>query len=377
MILPTRVPAPRRPPSPPIAHGGADDAELARLGINPATILDFSVNSHPAGTSPRAREALAAIDPSRYPDRHAGRIRAALARLHDVGPDEVVVGNGSVELIWLLAQVYLGPGDHALTVGPTFGEYGAAVRTQGAEEVQFVAEEEEGFQLRLDDLAARVRAARPRMVFLCNPNNPTGQLLAVREISQLLKAGDELLLVIDEAYIDFAEDAETALALRHDPRVVVLRSLTKNFGLAGLRLGYAVANRSVVQMLERARPPWTVNAAAQAAGLAALGDTDHLDAGRQLDRRARAWLIPALERLGWPCLPTRANYWLVRVGDGAVVRERLLRRGILVRDCASFGLPDYIRIASRPIPDCERLLGAATRPVSSSWLEGRCPEYWS
>ena len=358
-----RPPAPRRLPPPSVAHGGLDYEELAALGLDPDAVLDFSVNSHPLGPSPRARAALASLDLNRYPDRRAGPLRAALAREHAVRPEEVLIGNGSVELIWLLAQAYLGPADRALIVGPTFGEYEAAVRAQGADCAAFAAAEADGFQVRLDELVPRVRAIRPRLLFLCNPNNPTGQLLDPGDIARLLAAGDEMLLVVDEAYIDFAEGAETALVLRADPRVVVLRSLTKNYGLAGLRLGYAVAEPAVTATLDRARPPWTVNAAAQAAGLAALGDAAHVETGRQIARRARALLVPGLERLGWPCLPTRANYWLVRVGDAAAVRRELLQQRILVRDCASFGLPDYVRIASRPPADCERLLEAVARLV--------------
>ncbi len=176
----------------------------------------------------------------------------------------------------------------------------------------------------------------------------------------LLAAGDTLL-VVDEAYFDFADGVSTAVGRWRDPRVVVLRSLTKNFGLAGLRLGYAVAELAAIEALSRARPPWTVNAAAQAAGLAALDDTEHLMAGLRVIRDARALLTSGLDRLGLRCLPTRANYWLVEVDDGAEIRRRLLREGILVRDCASFGLPRYIRLAARPIADCERLLGVVAR----------------
>src|SRR5204862_1412397 len=162
----------------------------------------------------------------------------------------------------------------------------------------------------------------------------------------------------DEAYLDFADGVSSALALRGDPRVVVLRSLTKNFGLAGLRLGYAVAAPEVVEALGRAQPPWTVNAPAQAAGLAALGDDEHLAAGRRIAAEAKAYLVDGLGRLGLTCLPSRTNFWLVEVGNAAGLHRRLLPSGILVRDCASFVLPRHIRLAARPLPECERLLEA-------------------
>ena len=339
-------------------HGGPDHAELARLGLRPDDLLDFSVNTNPLGASPRAVAALGAVDPSRYPDSEATDLRAALAAAHGVRPDEILAGNGSVELIWLLAQVYLDPGDRALVVGPTFGEYVAAVSRQRAEPVVFRASPADGFRPRIDDLVALIRAAGPRLLFLCNPNNPTGQALDSDDLARVLAVCDETLLVVDEAYLDLAEGVASALALRRDPRVVVLRSLTKNFGLAGPRLGYAVAEPGVLRALARAQPPWSVNALAQAAGLAALGDREHLLAGCRLARRAKAFLVEGLERLGLSCLPSRTNFWLVEVGDAAELRRRLLLRGILVRDGASFGLPRHIRLAARPRLECERLLEA-------------------
>jgi histidinol-phosphate aminotransferase len=358
------LPRPRRAGPPPVPHGGPDYVELLRLGIHAESLLDFSVSGNPLGASPRALRALGTVEPSRYPDTRAVRLTAALAALHEVTPDGVLVGNGSVELIWLLAQTYLDPGDTALIIGPTFGEYEAATRGRGAEPVLHVACEEEGFRPRLERVLAAVRAVGPRLTFLCNPNNPTGQTLDLDALSSLLDELGEGLLVVDEAYLDFAEGVPSALDLRRDPRVVVIRSLTKNFGLAGLRLGYAVAEPIVVEALSRTRPPWTVNALAQAAGLAALGDEQHLREGRLLARRAKAYLVDGLGRLGLACVPSRTNFWLVEVADAAELRRQLLMRGLLVRDCTSFGLPRHIRLAARPLPECERLLGAIERLVS-------------
>lgn len=349
-------------------HGGPDYAELAALGLRADDLIDFSVNVHPLGASPRAVRALSAVQPERYPDAEALRLRGALAAVHGVRADEIVVGNGSVELIWLLAQVYLGLGDRALVVGPTFGEYAAAARQKGAEVVEARAGASDRFQLSVEDLARRIREAAPRAVFLCNPNNPTGQALTLDELEELLRASGEALFVVDEAYIDFADGVGSALSLRSHRPLVVLRSLTKAFGLAGLRLGYGVADRDVVDAVGRSRPPWTVNAFAQAAGLAALGDEAHLAEGRRLARRARAHLMDGLGRLGLSCLPTRASFWLVEVGDAAEVRRQLLHRGILVRDCSSFGLPRHIRVAARPIEECDRLLRTLEALVESERL---------
>jgi L-threonine-O-3-phosphate decarboxylase len=363
-------PIPRAPSLARVEHGGPDFAELAALGIRPDGLLDFSVNKNPLGASPRALRALALVDPSAYPDPRCLRLRAGLAAAHDVPPEEVLPGNGSVELIWLLAQVYLAPGDVALVVGPTFGEYEAAARQAGAGVTRADAQEVDAFRPDPARIADTIRRAAPRLVYLCNPNNPTGQALEAGEVRQLLDALGDGLLVVDEAYVELADGVESVAPLRGDDRrLVVLRSLTKSHGLAGLRLGYLLADRAVTESLGSARPPWSVSSFAQAAGVAALGDEEHVERGRQLARRARAWLVDRLERLGLHCVPTRTSYWLVRVGDGRRVREELLRRGILVRDTRSFGLPAYIRVAARPIEECERLLAVLGGLISSVSIE--------
>jgi histidinol-phosphate aminotransferase len=367
---PTLPPEPRLPAVARVEHGGPDFAELAALGIRPDAILDFSVNKNPLGVSPRAVRALDLVEPSSYPDARCLRLRGGLAAAHDVHPDEILVGNGSVELIWLLGQVYLAPGDGVVIVGPTFGEYEAATRRAGATITQIDATEANGFCPDVDQVAETVERISPRLVFLCNPNNPTGQALDVGEVYSLLKGLGRALLIVDEAYIELADGVESVVGLdRRDPRLVVLRSLTKSHGLAGLRLGHMVAAPEIVEAVGQAQPPWSVNAFAQAAGIAALGDEEHVAEGRRLARRARALLVDGLEQLGLSCVPSRAGYWLVKVGDGRRVRDELLRRGILVRDARSFGLPAYVRVAARPIEECERLLAVLSGLISSGTVE--------
>jgi histidinol-phosphate aminotransferase len=360
-----RPPSPRGTWPPPVAHGGPDRSELARLGLDPDCVIDFSVNGNPLGASPRALRALASVDPTPYPEPRAARLREALAGVHGVAPDEVLVGNGSVELIWLLAAIYLGPGDRALVVGPTFGEYEAAVVRQGAAVVSVIASAAEGFELSTERLVEAVRSTRPRVLFFCRPNNPTGRALAPEALARVLDVAGDALVVVDEAYVDLSEGVESLLTTSRsgsgrDSRLVVLRSMTKDFGLAGLRLGYLVAAGEVVEAVARAQPPWSVNALAQAAGQAALEDPAHVVAGRRLARRAMTYLSEGLGRLGLRCLPSSTGFGLVEVGDGAAMRRRLLEHGVLVRDCASFGLPAYIRVGARPLPECDRLLRAMT-----------------
>jgi len=373
------MPRPRRVWPEPVPHGGPDYRELARLGLRAEDLLDFSVNSNPLGASPLALRALREVDPSRYPDSRSLLLRDALAARLGVTPDEVIVGSGSVELIWLLAQVYLAAGDRVFVVGPTFGEYAAAAESVGAQVVTYRSDADDDFQPRLDQLIEVLRTCRPRprLLFICNPNNPTGQVQREDEISALAKTCVEGLVVVDEAYVDFLDTPrdgepdvtsmldEAARGPRAEQRIVVLRSLTKSYGLAGLRLGYAVAAPEVVTALGRAQLPWSVNSLAQAAGLAALEDQEHLEAGRRAAAESKVYLLRELRRLGFSSVASRTSFSLVKVGDGAGLRRSLLERGILVRDCASFGVPEYVRIAARPMAECEQLISALSAIVSN------------
>ena len=349
----------------PVVHGGLDHAELERLGLRPEEVVDFSVSTNPCGPSPAALAAARGADLGRYPDRQALALRRALAA--DLGVDgaQLLVGNGSAELIWLVALAFLRRGDRALVLEPTFGEYRAAAALLGAEVVEWRAEAGGDFRIDAAAVAERLERTRPRVAFVCNPNNPTGAWLSRAELECLLEALPTGLLVVDEAYLDLAGRDSPALELLPSGRLLLIRSMTKDFGLPGLRLGYVVGVPDAIRALAAAQPPWSVNAAAQAAGLAALADQAHVEAGRRLAAEARAYLVPRLEALGYRCLPTVSNFWLVEVGDAAALRRRLLERGILVRDCTSFGLAGYIRLAARPMRECERLI-AALQPNANS-----------
>ena len=342
----------------PCPHGSIGQAELAALGLRPEDVIDFSVSSNPLGPSPRVREALLAAEVARYPDDEAAALRAALAESVGLRSDHLLVGNGSAELIWLLALAYLRPGDRALVLGPTFGEYARACRVVGVEPTTFDARPEASFRPDLEAVCDFLARERPRLAFVCNPNNPTGVYLSREEAEALLAAGPETLFVIDEAYRAFVEEPWPSADLAERGNVVLLRSLTKDYALAGLRLGYVAARPEVVDALRTVRPPWSVNTLAQAAGLAALADEAHLAASRAEVFAAKRYLVEALSELGFRVHAGMANYLLVEVGDARAFRAALLRRGCCVRDCASFGLPDYVRVGVRTREECARLVGA-------------------
>jgi len=331
---------------PDAVHGALDFAELDHLGLTPEAVLDFSVNGNPYGPSPLVREAIAHVPYDRYPDREVLALRRVLAAHLDVTPDQLLVGNGSTELVWLVALAFVRAGDTVLLVGPTFGEYARAAVLMGAHLCQYTAQPETDFQIVPEEITRLLQQWQPRLVFLCNPNNPTGTFVSPDIIAHWTTAWPGTLFVVDEAYLTFAASAPSVLpGLRHN--MLVLRSMTKAYALAGLRLGYAIGTPDVLATLRRARPPWSVNALAQAAGIAALQDTAHLASCLAQIASAKHELLVGLQALGLAPLPSTTHFFLVRVGNAAACRQALLQRGILVRDCASFGLPEYIRVATR------------------------------
>ncbi|HLH26496.1 MAG TPA: histidinol-phosphate transaminase [Chloroflexota bacterium] len=346
---------------PPAVHGSAP--------LSAGAVLDFSVSSNPLGPASSVLAAARAAPIGRYPEPDAATLRTALAAGLNVAPERLVVGNGSAELIWLLALAYIERGQRALVVGPTFAEYARAARLMGARVAEYRASAADGFRLDVAALCRVITATRPRLTFLCNPNNPTGVYLGRADVERLLAVVPGLL-VLDEAYAGFVPEPWDVRPLLTDGRLVVLRSLTKDHALAGLRLGYALAAPAVARALQWAQPPWSVNAVAQAAGLAALAAGDHVTRGRALAREATAYLAKGLRALGLEALPSAANFFLVAVPDGSEVASALRAAGIYVRDCASFGLPGYLRLAARPLAECDALLAALERVLTTNVLTG-------
>lgn len=359
-LLPSRKPV----------HGGLTPRELRLLGLTRDEVIDFSSNVNPLGPSPRVKEALLKVDLSSYPDPQSWELREALAKLTGVRPEQIVPGNGSTELIHLLARAYLAARDTVVILAPTFGEYEAACELTGARITVIRSEETNGFVWNIAMACQQIRKLKPKLVFLCNPNNPTGVYLERSMVEALAAATDRGFLIIDEAYISFVAGAWNATELLPLGNVVVLRSMTKDYALTGLRLGYALCPAEVAQLLYLNQPSWSVNAVAQEAGLASLSDHEHLLQAKHCVAEGRKYLRQELEALGLKVLPSAANFLLVKVGDAAGVRRRLLSKRVCVRDCSSFGLPHHIRIAVLTIEQCLRLVGAMKETLDSAQAEG-------
>ena len=349
-------------------HGAVDPSALRAEGVDPAAVIDFSSNQSPLGAAPGVSAAIAAAVIDAYPDPHAAELTVALAARHGVGPEQVVCGNGSTELIRLVAQLALAPGDVALALSPVFGECEVATALAGArlERVPLAhAVEAAGFFCDEPALRAALAELEPRLCWLCSPNNPTGAALPKALVAALVADHPETLFVLDEAYSDLLPEAQwepaqltSAGARDASANLVILRSMTKYWGLAGLRLGYAIAAPAEAAALRAAAPPWRVNACAQAAGIAALADLEHHRRAIALLVRERDRLVAAVREIGWVTEPTTAGFFLIHAGNAQAVRRELLARGCLVRDCTSFALPAHVRVSPRRPAQNDLLLEA-------------------
>jgi histidinol-phosphate aminotransferase len=335
-------------------HGSITPAELRELDISIDDVIDFSSNINPLGVSPCVRAAMSAADTSRYPDPDCLELREALAQRTNAGVENIIVGNGSTELIHLIVRAFAADGSVVIAT-PTYGEYEFACRLVGREPVFIRSLEEKQFNHDIAALSSRIEEAKPSLVFLCNPNNPTGVYLNRSNIERIAAAAKPGQLVLDEAYLPFVARPWNSNTLIESGNVAILHSMTKDHALAGVRLGYALASVAIVAKLKQLQPFWSVNAIAQAMGLAVLEDDDHVRKGREEVFAAKAYLEKEIARLDLTAIPSKANFILVKVGDAPSMRRELLRRGLCVRDCTSFGLPQYIRISIRTQAECKRL----------------------
>jgi histidinol-phosphate aminotransferase len=337
-------------------HGGLQAGDLSGLSLKPSQVLDFSANLNPLGPPPAVREALASFDPSRYPDPDCVELREALAERDGVRSDQILVGNGSTELIHLVVRMFVRQGQRPIVFSPTFSEFERAVDIVGGHAYPWTASAQRGFRWALRNKPAVLERVRPPLVWLCNPNNPTGVYLPREAVQSLALALTEGPLLLDEAYRSFVESPWSPLDLVGSGRVICLRSLTKEYAIPALRLGYMVAHPDIVNAASALQPEWSVSGVALAGALAALRCDDWVERGRVVADGAKRYLISALAALGFEVVEGAAGFLLVQVGDAGSLRSRLLRRGIAVRDCTSFGLPSYIRIGMRPVSDCEKLV---------------------
>lgn len=339
-------------------HGGPAEAELRALGLDPEDVIDFSSSINPYGPDPRILEALRSASIARYPDPTALAAREALARVDGTTPDRIVLGNGAAELLWTLARCWLCRGDRALIAEPTFSEFRAAALACGASLSEQRATPETGFRIDLAAIFGAAEQTRAAVVYLCSPNTPTGSVAAASEIAARAALQPELRVLLDQSFASSSECFEEAAAEMPD-NVVRVRSLTKDHAIPGVRVGYLLASPEVAASVEANRPAWTTSAFAQAAAIACTKAAGFVAESRQRLLEDRRALARDLAAVGIEALPSRATFLLARVPDARRLRAVLLaRHGILVRDCESFGLPGFIRLAAKPPAARARLISA-------------------
>lgn len=338
--------------------------ELEReLGISGS--IKLASNENPLGPSPKA---LAAIERAvknlhRYPDGSGYYLRQKLSAKYGFAPSQFVLGNGSNEIIELLLRTFLSPGDEVLTSTTSFAVYAIITQAMGAKITEVPMKE-----LRFDlDAIAQHLTERTRVVFLTNPNNPTGTYNTRVEVEAFLAhVPDDCLVAIDEAYFEFVDAPDYPNGfelLPRYPNLVVVRTFSKIYGLAGLRLGYAVADSRLVDYINRVRQPFNVNALALAAGEAALDDDEFVQLSRENNRCGLAYLYTQLDRLGLRYVPTAANFFLIEGPvPGKTIYDRLLREGVIVRPLVNYGLPQYFRV-NVGTPDENRRFIAALEKI--------------
>src|SRR5215468_5972210 len=334
--------------------------ELEReLGLT--DVIKLASNENPLPPSERVLKAIAEAlaHLNRYPDGSAHYLRVALARRHGVTPEHVIMGNGSNELIELVVRAFLRPGEEAVIPHPSFVVYPMIVQAAGGIRVMVMLRD---YRL---DLEAMARAITPhtKVVFIANPNNPTATIVTADEVEHFMaRVPDRVIVVFDEAYIEFAHGPDlpdTLDYLRHGRRVVVLRTFSKAASLAGLRVGYGVADPDCVALLNRIRQPFNVNALAQVAALAALDDESHVLECLRMIEAGRHFLCDEFTALGLKYVPSRANFILVDVArSGSDVFQRLLKEGVIVRPMSSFGMETTLRVTIGTPEENRRLVKA-------------------
>lgn len=324
---------------------GKPITELAReMGIPVEKIVKLASNENPLGMSPKARAALetAIDDLARYPDQF--ELSKAISDRYGIGMERIILGNGSNDLLDLVARVFLAPGRSSVFSQHAFAVYPLATMSAGAECVQVKAQDYG------HDLAAMQAAIRPdtRIVWIANPNNPTGTFLPYAQIRSFLQAlPAHVVAVLDEAYNEYLPPAlreDTLRWLADFPNLVITRTFSKVYGLAGLRVGYAMASAEIIDLMNRVRQPFNVNNLALAAAIGALDDHVFLAESYEHNRRGIEQILAGLKRLGLEHIPAHGNFVTFKVGDAAAVNRRMLKQGVIVRPVGNYEMPQHLRV---------------------------------
>ncbi|AUA59421.1 Histidinol-phosphate aminotransferase 2 [Achromobacter spanius] len=348
-------------------QAGKPIEELAReFGLDPAGIVKLASNENPLGMPKSARAAMLAAAESlaRYPDPNGFDLKAALAERYGVPMNWITLGNGSNDILEIAALALLEPGSSAVYAQHSFAVYRLATQARGARHI-VVPAKDYGHDL---DAMFEAIADDTRLLFIANPNNPTGTFVSGDKVTSFLERvhaahGDRVTVVLDEAYNEYLDPEHrfdsTALARRF-PNLIISRTFSKAYGLAGLRVGFSVSQPPLTDLLNRVRQPFNVNTLAQAAAIAALGDTAYLEEAYASNKSGKAQLCAAFDRLALRYVPSYGNFVLVHVGDAPRINLELLKRGVIVRPVAGDGLPEWLRVSIGLPEENARFIDALT-----------------
>lgn len=338
---------------------GKPITDLAReMGLQAENIIKLASNENPLGASPKAYEAMqnALEDIARYPDGGNVDLRATVAETFQLNPLQLVFGNGSNDILELAARTFLVAGDEAIYSQHAFAVYALVTQAVGATGVVVPAKD---YAHDLDAMRNAI-SHKTKIIFIANPNNPTGTLIdknALRDFLQQIP--QSVLVVLDEAYDEYlsAESKSEALHWLQDfPNLLVSRTFSKAYGLAGLRLGFAATHPSIADLMNRVRQPFNVNSVAQAAAVAALQDVEFVERSRALNQAGMLQITRGLEELGLSYIPSYANFVSFKVGDATTVYQRLLKQGVIVRPIANYAMPEYLRVSIGLFSENDRFL---------------------
>ncbi|MDT3425871.1 histidinol-phosphate aminotransferase [Paenibacillus forsythiae] len=336
---------------------------VQELGLR--KVIKLASNENPLGCSPRVKEAAAAAlqSPSRYPDGGSSELKAELSRQTGLRPQQFVIGAGSFELIAFVAETFIGPGDEAIMPEPSFSWYGTVTKLQEGRIIQVPLTEH-----RVDlDAVKREITDHTRVIWLCNPNNPTGTIFTHGELSRFLKdIPPSIVVAMDEAYCDFVTGEgypDTLDWIGQYPNLIVLRTFSKIYGLASLRIGYAAASEETADYMNRCRQIFNVNAVAQASALAGLKDAGFRETVYENNRQGKEYLYQAFEEQGLRYIPTEASFIMVRTGqDSETLYQQLLKEGVIIRPGAAYGMKEWLRVSIGTMEE-NRLFIEALRKV--------------
>lgn len=345
---------------------GKPIADLAReMGLQPENIVKLASNENPLGVSPKAAQAMqeALIDIARYPDGNSFALRDAVCTRFHLKPNQLIFGNGSNDILELAARAYLEPGSEAIYSEHAFAVYALVTQAAGAIGVTVPAK---NFGHDLNAILGAI-TERTRMVFVANPNNPTGTLLPKGELLAFLRqVPKSVLVVLDEAYDEYLPPelkSESVNWLDEFDNLIVSRTFSKAYGLAGLRIGFGMTAPEVADILNRVRQPFNVNSVAQAAAVAALADDEFVTQSYLLNQEGMRQIEQGLQGLGLEYIPSFGNFLSFCVPDAAAVYRRLLEHGVIVRPIANYGMPDYLRVSIGLPAENARFLNALTEIV--------------